>query len=146
MHAARMAQSMQFGRLRRLTRRCAFRVHTTGRDHVNAIGDKDARRTVYWHRELPPLDAELLSEHVVEASSPRVSGRIARRDDLWNRCYDELMATAERRLVQEVGRLGGDFAHVYEEVIDPRHDDATAQGWLHGCFGYMLDRRCAQPG
>lgn len=28
---------------------------------------------VYWHRDLPPLAAEVLGEHVVEASSGRVS-------------------------------------------------------------------------
>ena len=105
------------------------------------MADKDPRTIVYWHRDLPPLDAELVAEHVVEASSSRVSGRIAHRDELWNRCYDELMATAEHRLTQEVGRLGGDCAHVYEEIVDPRHDDLTGQGWLHGRFGYMLYRR-----
>lgn len=100
---------------------------------------------VYWHRELPPLDAELVAEHTVEATSNRVAGRLARRDQLWTRCYDELMATAEDRLAQEVARLGGDFAHVHDEAIEPRHDDATDQGWLHGRFDYMLYRRLPSP-
>jgi len=35
---------------------------------------------VYWHRELPPLDAAALSEHVVEADSVRAR---ASRDEAW---------------------------------------------------------------
>ena len=27
-------------------------------------------KTVYWHRELPPFDAEVIGEHTLEASSP----------------------------------------------------------------------------
>src|SRR5580765_4406712 len=30
------------------------------------------RKVVYWHRELPPLDAEPMGEHTVEANSMRV--------------------------------------------------------------------------
>jgi hypothetical protein len=104
------------------------------------IDDRD-RKIVYWHRELPPLEADLVAEHTVEASSSRVPGTIAHRDDLWNQCYQELMAVAEDRLAQEVARLGGDFAHVHDEAIDPKHDAATDQAWLHGRFSYMLYRR-----
>ena len=50
------------------------------------------------------------------------------------------MATAESRQVQEVAHLGGDFAHVHDEQIDARHDDAAGEGWLHGRFSYMLYR------
>jgi hypothetical protein len=98
-------------------------------------------KIVYWHRELPPLDAELMAEHTVEANSGRVPGTIAHHDDLWNQCYRELMASAETRLVQEAKRLGGDFAHVHDEVIDPKHDDSVGEAWLHGRFSYMLYRR-----
>jgi hypothetical protein len=38
---------------------------------------------VYWHRELPPIDAEIIAEHVVEANSSRVLGTLAHRDELW---------------------------------------------------------------
>jgi hypothetical protein len=107
---------------------------------VNTIDD-DKARIVYWHRELPPLEAELVAEHIVEASSSRVSGRLAHRDELWDQCYRELMANAESRLVQEVARLGGHFAHVHDEAIDPKHDDAAGEAWLHGRFSYMLYRR-----
>jgi hypothetical protein len=107
---------------------------------VNTITD-NGPRIVYWHRHLPPLDAELVAEHVVEANSSRVSGRLAHRDELWDRCYRELMTNAESRLAQEVARLGGHFAHVHDEAIDPRHDATAGEAWLHGRFGYMLYRR-----
>ena len=48
---------------------------------------------------------------------------------------------AENRLLQEVARLGGHFAHVHDEAIDPRHDEAAGEAWLHGRFSYMLYRR-----
>jgi hypothetical protein len=98
-------------------------------------------KIVYWHRDLPPMDAELIAEHTVEANSSRVPGTIAHRDDLWDQCHRELMAEAESRLVQEVARLGGQFAHVHNEAIDHRHDDAVGEAWLHGRFSYMLYRR-----
>jgi hypothetical protein len=33
-----------------------------------------------------------------------VAGTLAHRDELWEQCYQELMANAEHRLVQEVAR------------------------------------------
>jgi hypothetical protein len=105
------------------------------------IPDDGKTKIVYWHRELPPLDAEMMAEHTVEADSSRVPGTIAHHDELWNQCYRELMAAAEMRLVQEVKRLGGDFAHVHDEAIDPKRDDAVGEAWLHGRFSYMLYRR-----
>jgi hypothetical protein len=107
---------------------------------VNRTVGGNKRQIVYWHRDLPPLEAELIADHTVEANSSRVPGTIAHRDELWDRCYRELMATAESRLVQEVARLGGDFAHVHDEQIDPKHDDAAGEAWLHGRFSYMLYR------
>lgn len=107
-------------------------------------GTDDSRpKVVYWHRELPPPDAELVADHTVEANSSRVAGTLAHRDELWGRCYQELMADAEHRLVQEVARLDGDYAHVHDESITPKHDDALNEAWLHGCFTYMLYRRPA---
>jgi hypothetical protein len=108
---------------------------------ANATPGEDEPKIVYWHRELPPADAEPLAEHTVEATSSRVPGTIAHRDELWDRCYRELMARAERRLAQEVARLGGHFAHVHDEAIGPRHDDAAGEAWLHGRFSYMLFHR-----
>jgi hypothetical protein len=99
-----------------------------------------APQVVYWHRELPPRAAELLGTHTVEATSERVPGTFTRRDALWQSCYDSLMAHARSRLEQEVARLGGQYAHVFDEVIDSRHDDAKGEGWLHGRFDYTLYR------
>ena len=112
---------------------------------MNAIADDNVRKVVYWHRELPPLEADLMAEHTVEATSGRVLGTLAHRVELWDQCYRELMAAAERRLRQEITRLGGDFAHVHDEAIDPKHDAVTGEAWLHGRFSYMLYRRPRGP-
>lgn len=99
-----------------------------------------SEKVVYWHRELPPLDAEVMGGHTIEATSSRISGRIARHDDLWRQCEQELMANTEARLREEITRLGGRYAHVLEEVIEPRHDDRTGEAWLRGRFEYTLYR------
>ena len=99
-----------------------------------------AEPTVYWHRDLPPISAEILGEHTVEATSSRVQGTIAHRDELWERCYQEIMAQARIRLEQEVARLEGDYAHVLQEAVDTRRDGATGETWLHGRFTYVLYR------
>jgi hypothetical protein len=96
---------------------------------------------VYWHRELPPLDAEPVGEHTIEANSMRVPGTLAHRDDLWDQCHRDLMAQVHLRLAQEVHRLGGDYAHVLEETIASKHDDLAGEAWLHGCINYLLLRR-----
>ena len=98
-------------------------------------------RIVYWHRELPPVNAEIMGAQTVEATSDRIEGTIAHRDELWDRCYQNLMNHARVRLEQEVARLHGDYAHVLDEVTDVRHDDATGEAWLHGRFTYVLYRR-----
>jgi hypothetical protein len=97
-------------------------------------------RIVYWHRELPPIDAEVMDAHVVEATSGRVQGTLTHRDELWDQCYEELMAHTRERLEQEVARLGGHYAHVLDESVDSRRDDATGEAWLHGRFNYVLYR------
>jgi hypothetical protein len=95
---------------------------------------------LFWHRELPPLDAEPLGEHVVEATSGRIPGTIAHRDELWLQCEKDLMTRTRARLTDEVARLGGRYAHVLGESIDSRHDESTGEAWLHGTFTYMLYR------
>ena len=104
------------------------------------ISDSD-RKCIYWHGELPPFDAEVMGEHVLEATSSRVHGSLAHRDELWDRAYHELMENTQARMKQEIGRLGGHCAHVLDESIDSRHDDATGEAWLHGLFTYALYRR-----
>ena len=106
------------------------------------MGDS-ASTAVFWHRAMPPLAADLMAEHSVEASSRRVPGTLAHRDELWDQCYRDLMANAETRLLQEIARLGGDYAHVLDETIEPRHDHATGEAWLLGRFTYVLYRRSA---
>jgi hypothetical protein len=95
---------------------------------------------IYWHRELPPLDAQPMGEHVVEASSPHVPDTLAHREELWSLCEAELMTTARERLRAEIARLGGRFAHVLDESIETHHNASAGDAWLHGRFTYMLYR------
>jgi hypothetical protein len=108
-------------------------------------GEKEAfmgggSKIVYWHRELPPLDAEAVGEHIIEATSGRVPGTLVHRDELWSQCYEDLMAQVRIRLEQEIARLGGDYAHVLDESVESKHDAATGEVWLHGSLTYMLYR------
>ena len=100
--------------------------------------DIDIDRIVYWHRELPPLAAEVMQEGEVEANSRHVAGTLANRDRLWDQCLAELMTEARTRLEQEVRRCAGRYAHVLSESIDPKRNDATGETWLHGRFGYVV--------
>lgn len=111
-----------------------------GGDTVSATASRHAPKVTYWHRELPPLTAEPIGEHTLEATSVRVQGTLAHRDELWDRCYDDLMERTRERFGQEVARLGGHYAHVLGESIDARRDDATGETWLHGVFTYVLYR------
>jgi hypothetical protein len=95
-------------------------------------------KTVYWHRELPPFDAEVIGEHTLEAVSDHVPDTIAHRDELWKQCRDSLMAHTNQRLSAEIVRLGGRYAHVLNESVDTKHDPVTGETWLHGQFSYML--------
>jgi hypothetical protein len=112
----------------------------TERTSMEATSAAAKKKVVYWHSELPPLDAEARDQHVIEAASLRVANKIENRDELWHRCYGDLMVNAQWRLEQEVARLGGDYAHVLDEVVDSRRDDRTGETWLHGIFTYMLYR------
>jgi hypothetical protein len=98
------------------------------------------KKFIYWHGELPPFDAEAIGEQRIEASSGRVPGTLAHRDELWNQCYEDLMNRVQTRLRQEVARLGGNYAHVLTESVDSRHNAATGEAWLQGRFIYMLYR------
>jgi len=51
------------------------------------------------------------------------------------------MNQARIRVEQEVTRLGGDYAHVFDEAIDVRRDEVKNEAWLRGRFSYMLYRR-----
>ena len=93
---------------------------------------------VYWHRELPPLEADVLDEYAIEADSVRVPGTLAHRDELWERCRIDLATRAASRLEQEVVRLRGHYAHVFDERIDTKRNEAAGVAWLHGRFRYTL--------
>lgn len=101
-------------------------------------------KRVYWHREPPPADAEMMAEHTIEAQSLRVPGTLAHRDEVWDTCHADLMRRTVQRLEQEISRLGGDCAHVLSESIEPKHDGATFEAWLHGRFEYALYRTPAR--
>ena len=106
---------------------------------------EQAPQVVYRHRDLPPRDAEPIGDHTIEATSRRVPGTLAHRDEMWDRCYQELMDLARLRLEEEVARLGGDCAHVVSEEIGPRRDERTGEAWMYGRFDYELYRRSAPP-
>src|SRR5271156_3473427 len=101
---------------------------------MGIVNNKAERKVVYWHRELPPIDAEPIGEHVVEATSTRVSNALVHRDELWEHSYEDLMSNALKRIEQEVLRLDGDCAHVLDESVESRRDDVTTEAWLHGRF------------
>jgi len=97
--------------------------------------------TIYWHRELPPRDAEAIGDHTIEATSHRIPGTPPLRDDLWDGCYHDLMDRVRVRIHQEIARLGGDCAHVVSEDIEPRRDERSGEMWMYGRFEYTLYRR-----
>ena len=101
----------------------------------------ESPQIIYWHRELPPIDAEIMGEHTLEATSLRVPGTIAHGDELWSHCHDDLMTQVRQRIEQEVIRLGGHYAHVLDESIEARHDESSGDAWLRGRFTYVLYRR-----
>ena len=98
---------------------------------------------IYWHRQLPPVKATVLGEHTIEAESLRVPAASDRH--LWDRCVIDLAGNVERRLEQEGARLGGDYAHVLDEHVDTKHDEARDERWLHGRYTYVLYREDDLP-
>ena len=96
---------------------------------------------IFWHRELPPVNAQPMGAHVIDATSGRVPGTLEYRDAMWDRCYRELMAHVTERIGQEVVRLGGDCARVLAERIEQRRDERTGEAWMYGRFEYELYRR-----
>ena len=49
----------------------------------NVDMDATGGRIIYCHRELRPLDTEVMGEHIVEVTSRRVPSTVAHRDELW---------------------------------------------------------------
>jgi len=106
---------------------------------IEPMTPADGKR-VYWHRELPPLNSDIMGEHVLEATSGRVLGTLAHRDELWDQCYRDLLENTRKRFTQEIDRLGGRYAHVLDEHVDSCHDDVAGEAWLRGRFTYVLYR------
>jgi hypothetical protein len=63
-------------------------------------------KAIYWHRELPPADAEAIGEHTLDANSHRVPDTIAHRDELWTAVPLDRLATIPER--PDAGRLRQD--------------------------------------
>ena len=97
-----------------------------------------APKIVYWHLELPPLSADFCGGDTIEARSGRVPGSLAHRDAAWDRCYTDLIEHGRVTIEQEVARRGAQYAHVKDEVIEAKHDDAKGETWLAGRFRYAL--------
>jgi hypothetical protein len=95
---------------------------------------------IYWHRELPPIEAVAIGEHTIEATSRRMPDTVEHREELWSQGKDDLIVQTRQRLAEEITRLGGRYAHVLDESIDTRHDASTGEVWLCGRFTYMLYR------
>lgn len=74
-------------------------------------------KIVYWHRGLPPLHAEVMGEHTVEATSSRVPGTISHQDELWDRCYQELMANTRARNAYPTTATGSPCASARSTAI-----------------------------
>jgi len=104
-----------------------------------------AEKAIYWHRELPPLNAEPIGERFIEINSMHVPGTLAHRDELWNQCYDDLVDKFATELDREILRLGAQYAHVLSESIDSKRNDVANEAWLHGSFAYVVYRRSAKP-
>lgn len=100
---------------------------------------------VYWRRDLPPLSEQIEGEHELVATSEHVHASWADRDALWGRCYRSLTERAEARLAQEVERLGGSCAHVLDEQVTSKTDDAAGTMCLVGVYRYVLYRHPPVP-
>jgi hypothetical protein len=97
-------------------------------------------KVIYWRQELPPLSELIEGEHEIEAESPHVHYNLYDRSAMWTDCYRELAEVTEDRVRQEVERLGGSCAHILDEEVTGRTDDAAAMFWLRGRFRFLMYR------
>lgn len=96
-------------------------------------------KVVYWHRDLPPVAAEPVSEDEVEASGPHHPIGTDEQE-LWARSREALLATAERRIAQEVTMKGGTFAHVSDDHVEAHSDHTIGESWLRGRYSFVIYR------
>ena len=101
---------------------------------------KQSEKRIYWHRDLPPLDAEIEGEHFLDAASEKVPYHFDRRDQLWVECHPSLVSSVETRIDQEITRLGGRCAHIVDEDIEPSVNNGAGLYHLKGKFTYLLYR------
>ena len=101
---------------------------------------------IYWRRELPPLHEEVEGEHEVDAESRHVPHDLLHRSELWGRCYPSLIEEAERRIGMEVARLGGSCAHIVDEQVIARVNDAAGEFSLRGRVRFVLYRHPSPTG
>lgn len=92
---------------------------------------------IFWYHELPPLSAQVLDTHVLEAQSDPIPWRFADRETLWAESQPSLDAAVRERLTQELDRLGAAYAHVVDEHIEEHTDPATATFELRGRYDYV---------
>jgi hypothetical protein len=95
-------------------------------------------KTIYWHRELPPLRARIEGEHQVSARSQATELVLAERDKLWGRCYPSLKSSAIDRINQEIARQHGVCAHVLDESVIEKEDYHNGTFWLEATYVYVL--------
>ncbi len=100
----------------------------------------EAIKRIFWHGDLPPLEAEMLDEHWVVARSDAVKYRFDHKTELWAQCVDSLRVNLEHRLGQEIRRLGGDYAHILDERVVPKIDHESDTYCLEGRYDYVLFR------
>ena len=123
-----------------VTRRTATpAARTESREYDHPMPDDKVKR-IYWHRELPPQSADPAGEHWVEARSEPIPYLYSRKNELWGQCIDSLSAHARERLLDELDRLGGDYAHVMDEAVTVKIDHEKSLYWLEGRYDYMLYR------
>ena len=75
-------------------------------ERVNFARVDAPQKRIFWHADLPPLEAELVDEYRVIARSERIEYRFDRRTELWHRCVDSLRENLEHRIGQELDRMG----------------------------------------
>jgi hypothetical protein len=98
------------------------------------------KQVVFWHRDLPPVEAEPIVEDEIEATGPRLPSSPSGRSELWTRSADGLRASAESRIAQEVRRLGGLYAHVNDDHVEEHTDHASGETWLRGRYSFVVYR------
>ena len=54
----------------------------------------EVTKVIYWRRDLPPLEAEQIGDHVVEADSRHVKEDLSERGTLWDQRHDDVIGAS----------------------------------------------------